>query len=650
MSARRGVVAGAALVLVGLCGCSQRPLAQAARLLGVNELVLVGDYVFSTSTDQNELRVLDLAPDAVQGRQFLPAPNPLEPLSIPVVSRPTSLARDVRWEDTAPAEETGRVVPGGVEIAGPYVYAAAAGGVEISVVGAAPELLRELTRLVAPAPVTAMTARGGATRSTLAYATWDGARALLVTVDLPGPDALPAETAASLAQRTRVLDALPGESVAALLWLPGDRLVVATRKALGTQGRTLVLDVQSLATRELPFGAPVRMLATHRGIDDGVTLFPAGFRVFGVLDEEACGSPACGGVLAVDVDRGAVSTDATGQPMLPIRFGDALVQGLALGPGANLNLPPAVTGADSSAALPLSVLGVATTSMGGVAFFDAWALTHIDTDGQKAQAVSAAFVYPPQDGSTSPRLQNWVQGPVLDDPTTADVNESTLELADGAANDEFVAVVVEGQVPGLADLPTADADGLRLHMPVDVASRALPGDLAVLSAGQGVCGEAPLAQVDTAGALLAAVPAGCTGRTSYTVRAGPQAPYVVAGTVSGYMGRSGPDREFSFAGRYFLRYLDFDASRPALRVRFGPGEVAPVRDSRWVLELDNGFLPYIATVDSSVGCAAHMPGTPIVDLVRQRLFVAYPSANGVMEINPSVAGRAALTSGVYCYR
>ena len=96
-------------------------------------MALVDNLLFITSTDRDELRVLSLDEDATK-RRFVRAPNPLEPLAIPVLPRPQALARDVRYVD-------------GQERAGSYVYARSNGSTEISIVAAGLEQLREARRL-----------------------------------------------------------------------------------------------------------------------------------------------------------------------------------------------------------------------------------------------------------------------------------------------------------------------------------------------------------------------------------------------------------------------------------------------------------------------------------------------------------------------
>ncbi|MGZ3460059.1 MAG: hypothetical protein ACXU86_16325, partial [Archangium sp.] len=89
-----GVLAGA---LLSACTQEAQTLTP-AEMSGTYDLALVKDLLFVTSSDRNELRVLSLA-QAQADRRFEPAPNPLEPLSIPVLERPQALTRDVLYVD-----------------------------------------------------------------------------------------------------------------------------------------------------------------------------------------------------------------------------------------------------------------------------------------------------------------------------------------------------------------------------------------------------------------------------------------------------------------------------------------------------------------------------------------------------------------------
>jgi len=271
-----------------MAGCSDtQAVTTAAGLSGTYDLTVVGNYVFVTSSDRNELRVLDLE---ASPRDFVRAPNPLEPLSIPVLERPTYLTRDVYYrlveEPGQDDEGNPSTLPRGSERQGPYVYARSDGSQQISVVSAVGERnLRELHRLGKDAPlgfVTAFAARGPGqgTGSILYYATQQASVATLWRQPLPGPDALNPDS--TLSPATRVLD-MPGETVAALLVLPSapspdpaadpreqEHVVVATRGTQGAVGRAFRMDASrpQAPVVTYAFPAPVRLLATHPVVAD----------------------------------------------------------------------------------------------------------------------------------------------------------------------------------------------------------------------------------------------------------------------------------------------------------------------------------------------------------------------------------------------
>jgi len=271
-----------------MAGCSEtQAVTTAAGLSGTYDLTVVGSYVFVTSSDRDELRVLDLE---ASPRDFVRAPNPLEPLSIPVLERPTYLTRDVYYrlveEPGQDDEGNATTLPRGSERQGPYVYARSDGAQQISVVSASGERrLSELYRLGKDAPlgfVTAFAARGPGqgTGSILYYATQEASAAMLWRQELPGPEELNPKSPLSAA--TPVLR-MPGETVAALLVLPSapspdpatnprdqEHVVVATRGTQGAVGRTFRMDA---VRPEAPvvtyaFPAPVRLLATHPVVAD----------------------------------------------------------------------------------------------------------------------------------------------------------------------------------------------------------------------------------------------------------------------------------------------------------------------------------------------------------------------------------------------
>jgi hypothetical protein len=99
-----------------VCACSGTESATpVGNLLGTYDVALVGDLLFITSADTDELRVLELS----DRPQYIRAPNPLEPLGLTVIERPTDLTADSHFAGDAVA-------------AGPYLYARSPGGKSIS--------------------------------------------------------------------------------------------------------------------------------------------------------------------------------------------------------------------------------------------------------------------------------------------------------------------------------------------------------------------------------------------------------------------------------------------------------------------------------------------------------------------------------------
>ncbi|HZI05096.1 MAG TPA: hypothetical protein VEZ71_13790, partial [Archangium sp.] len=371
------VVAGA---LLSAC-TEEEEFAQTAGLAGTYDVALVSypkegneagpDLLFVTSTDNNELRVLALE-EREEQRRFIRAPNPLQPLAIPVLPRPQALTRDVRY-DASGNEQTGRLV-----------FARSSGSTQISVVSAQRDVLREVRRLettrltggASVGPVTAFAARapeqeGGQT--TLFFTTQETTGARLWSATLPARTLMEQEAGLTEVARTAVvatpLPVLPSNvAVNALLVLPEPAgvashpgvLAVATRGAAGTVYR---VDLASTgAPAVLNFGGQVLQLATHGQVDyqevrqlspdtrrTETEVVEAGRFIYGILDPSTCGVPAqCTGVLAVDTRTGQVAKDASGRDalgniarvndMLPLSAGSGLPTGLSVATRRNLTV------------------------------------------------------------------------------------------------------------------------------------------------------------------------------------------------------------------------------------------------------------------------------------------------------------------------
>lgn len=653
--------------------CSQNTGFSRGSLSGAQDLAMTDDYAFVTSADTNDLRVLQLdVPNSTQ-RTYYKAPNPLESLSIPTINRPTALVVDDRWVN-------GRVAHGR------YVYVSSAGAAALSVVGADPTEFREVARLVTPAPVTQTTAVTlDDDTSRVYFATYDGEQGRLFLLDLPkNPSVLRGYSALQLASLIKVVASFGRDSVAALLIVPpatgrtndgtpfcdsGNHcVVVATRRAGGAEGETLMLDPVSLRTARLGFPGPVRYLATHgqtvRALDDGseVPAVGAGQRVFAILDEEKCGSASCGGVMAVDAQTAVsatggfpISIDGKGLPMLPLSFSDSLPVGLAI--AANATLQASVDGPKVTRLASLndnggeelraySALGVVTSANGQVTFFDADRLLQIDGNFDQARAQNAQFFDP--NGFQA----EYITG--LDAGMNSNQVITTIAVADGVWRSQLVKIYWEGEISDTAI--AIDGAATTLEVPSTIRARLELGDIVVFQNEERRCADAPIIALSETSLTLASVPTDCTRATSFLILAGPNAPFAIfKETLPRYLGRASPGEEFIWHQAPSVRLSGFEFSQPALRMGFGLDTVAkpPARGSLWQFSISSGYAPYTFLIDLNVQCSMppRLPGHAVFDERRSRFYVVYPSSNSVIDIDPGNAQRVTVGTGqnTYCY-
>jgi hypothetical protein len=622
-------------------GCAdQQVTLQDARIPGTNDMALVGSLLFVTSTDRSEVKVLDLK--AAPLKDFVRAPNPLEPLTIPVVDRALELARDVRYE-------------GGEEVAGPYVYARGEASSEISVIGGTADQLVELKRLVAPSgTVSALTARGAPTGpSNLYVATYDGLKGRVFEVMLPDVTTVRVATVTF-----RPLLEMDNEFVSSMLTLPtAGQIAVATRSAAGTGGRTFLFDTVggAITGPTLAFPSPVRKLVTHPAAPN----LPEGSRLFGVLDEGSCGAlpllnEACRGIFSVDVATGAATLDHENQPMAPIQLENALISGLTLVPNGQL--------ATSEGTVTVDLLGVVTgtsshteatatgTGLSGpIYFFRADWLRMIDMDPTPP---SGDITYFTPEGEA---VATYLEGPILHDP--ANNNETSVKLGDGAVRDEIVSIVYEGILPGFQDLylPGSELNEKRFPAPPEAVARVQVGDrLLVRSANVACVAEVGVTSLE-AGALVTTetIPPECLPRRSFSVRASGAQPFVVSGTASGYMGRTANNATFTFAGRYYTHPAGFNPATPQVEFKMGAGDPGVKRDSRYQMRLEDFFLPYSVALQLGDQGSYTVPSSVVYasGLETHSVFVAFPSAAAVVELLPAaLSPNVANTRYVVSYR
>ncbi|HEY8207641.1 MAG TPA: hypothetical protein VIG99_09180 [Myxococcaceae bacterium] len=669
----------AALVAVALA-CSQAGTPQPGGISGTYDMARVGDYVFVTSADLSELRVIDAhgdgGPNGAGPRDWVRAPNPLQALEIPVDGRPVGLVKDLRYTDVAVDD----VTPAGGEVAGPYVYAFAGGRSQISVVGADPAIFRQVQVLPTGAPVTAASAQGpsgAGASSTLYYATLMGGAGQLWAVDVPPTAQLNVPEPPALSPRM-LLQMDAGEAISALQVLPTrQELAVATRAALPdggvVTGRTFALLPSSGATRPLAFGAPIRILATHPGTSDG--RFRSEEKLFGVVDEDSCGgggAPNCARILTVDVASGQPALDFTGQAALPIPFPRGLPRALTF--MANRKVRSNLAPLDAGGLADLPLVGLVTNTDGELVFFEAvgrpvlgtepvpddgglpdvapqWTLRH--SNQEFLPGVGTGFFYEDAGGAAFPTLPPQA-GCGEDAGVGQGLQQCSVRTGLGTAVAEQVTILFEGRIPDLIDvfdMPMTPADEQTFHASGKPVSRAMPGARIVLSTAAGTCGEVSMTSISGTDLMTTdPIPPGCTNRTSFTVRAADPEPYVVLGQFSGYIGRIGDQASRDFPGTPYYRpdpVVSGGVIPPALRLEMGIRTAGIQRDFRWVFQTSTGFQPlfFSLSTDPTTGWPGyHLPYGVAAMPDAPRIFVSYPSVprtpllgtGAVIELNPTL--------------
>jgi hypothetical protein len=321
----------------------------------------------------------------------------------------------------------------------------------------------------------------------------------------------------------------------------------------------------------------------------------------------------------------------------------------------------------------LNLLGIISLSSGLVYFFDASALRYIDIGPAVLAAEARASEIAYKDASVAgaaPRLigknssATYIAGPRFD----------TIQVAHGAAIDETVKVTYEGVITDLQnrELPIGSTGQLSVTPPSLVA-RVMTGDRVTLANCTTESGltEASVLATDPSGILTLRERIQCPGPGTFSVRAGAASgqPYVVEGTPlaidgilqaplrppsgnmrpSGYMGRTSNGASFDFpadpaqrAARYYFHPRNYNPMKPQLHFDMGPGDPTIQRDWVYEIVIFSDFDPEYMFLDSSYGVEFHLPASSVYtgtlpsggDPI-SRIFVAYPSANAIVEINPA---------------
>ncbi len=710
------VVAGA---LSSAC-TEEVEFAQSAGLAGTYDVALVSyppregetrgsEMLFVTSTDNNELRVLSLAAEPVE-RQFLRAPNPLQPLAIPVLPRPQALTRDVRYDGNG-AEQSGRLV-----------FARSSGSTLISVVNADMDVLKEVRRLdtrqmtgSSVGPVTAFAARAAEQdtgRTTLYFATQETTGARLWRAELPPRQDLATEQGVTAVPLPGV-ELPPNVAVNSLLVLPPvgaaqrEALAVATRGAAGTVYR-VVLGTEGTATevQELNFGgAQVLQLATHgrvgyklvRRLPDGTrvedpedTVVQAGSRIFGILDPSSCGVLLqCTGVLAVDVTTGQVAKDASARDpegniafvheMLPINAGSGLPTGLSVATNRNLS----VAGGEAADRfqvgdnapnrqrnLTLPVLGIVPLSNGAILFFDGLRMMHINVNAlwdtaqnQRENTATASVSFINAQGASFTASTTELGDIVIRQGVSGGVQQ---DLTFGVTRDETYLLTFQGLLPDMVSVARNKKNNDAFEVPFaprpGKGQVVQVGDLIILleaRTGGRVCATAvPVLSVQAppVGGTLATLtpsgplPAECERFEFFQVRAAGPQPLVLSSSTEDYIARLGGGDTYQIRGPYFFHPPGYQGQTEGvvLGLRVAKTDLNLARGERYVITTDAHFFPYLVSVAQVEDLFFfRLPG-PVVQATvgpennpRDYAYIAYPSANGVLEVDLS-----GITAGV----
>jgi hypothetical protein len=650
-----------------LVACQPPAGAGNAALPGTHSLALVGDLLFVTATDGNELRVLSVSNE--EEAQFVTAPNPLHPLSIPVADRPIALANDVVWRD-------------GAKGGGRWVYSLSANGQEISIVGASRDSLVEEKRLElgklvlpgasgelalpGPATITAIAARGqDAGSSTLYLGTFDGAKGQLFAVEVP--EALEPTTA--LTASPVGVDVACG-AVQSILVLPeANKLAYSSScAAAGSASAFLVdLSISPPTSTPLRFAFPTRSLVTNPKVEG----IEAGSFIYGVYDEQSCGGAlTCRGISAV-VGRpadmppanpvacgnavGDPACDFTGHRMPTIDVGDALVQGVEIAPNAG------IPGLDTK------LTGILTTSHGRIMFIDAERLAPRDLD----DAAPTAGEVRVEGGQVPPGVAAGQTGITSVVPQT------------GAARTDTITVEFGANLPGLTRVPyTTTAVPNELGVPVNPANRVRVSDVVDYS-GSAECdafADATVTALPSAPGVhtitvSGAPPAGTS--CLMTIRPGTDIdPWVVTGAAAGFMGRiardgtpvdlsapfewpatddrwsfEDPDPAYNFNLRlsaYYAHPEGFGADRTAAipaAIRFSfvqplgptpatdPETLQGYRGLKYILPIDGHYNPAATRMSDRLSLfELDVAGSVSWRAESRRMYVAFPSGNTVVEV------------------
>ncbi|MHB8877811.1 MAG: hypothetical protein ACYC8T_29310, partial [Myxococcaceae bacterium] len=245
----------------------------------------------------------------------------------------------------------------------------------------------------------------------------------------------------------------------------------------------------------------------------------------------------------------------------------------------------------------------------------------------------------PATATAEPPVYQDVTGAPL--TLAAGTGPASITVADGATPDEVVTIEYQALIRGLVALPTSDADGLTFKADPAALARAAVGDTIAIGTSLAIdCGAAlPVTAIAADGLVVAGpIPPACANRTSFSVSASGVQPFVVSGSVSGFMGRTAPGTSFTFQGSYLFHPDGFNPAIPQLTFTMGVADPAVLPGNRYSFQTSSNFRPLVVSISYgtlSQACTTSLPGSVEFADVRglARAYIAYPSANGVLELS-----------------
>jgi hypothetical protein len=320
-----------------------------------------------------------------------------------------------------------------------------------------------------------------------------------------------------------------------------------------------------------------------------------------------------------------------------------------------------------------ALVGMLSSSNGGVYFFDGISLEFYNgntaSPGVTLNASNTVLTYQEIDGGAL-AIQPCT-GPLLSVGTDCRDAGSPFQIAFGEAVSQTLTLTYCGPLPGLTSLPTSSAEWPTLTVPAAYSSAIRVGDVVELTASDPTCDNAEfsITSASQTSVTAAGLTAGgaCGTAVVFSVRAGgqgtlaadggviPPAPYVVTGTVDGYMGRTGAYEAFSSNHTTYVFHppgfvppgspeitFEMQAADPACVDANGnaltvDGGITPIcQDDQYQFNVASNYAPLFFTVDPRVGSGFQFPAAVQFDSVVQRVYVAFPAANGILEVPPAL--------------